>query len=65
MQKSQVRKRAVINAEKHKRVCCSNSKCKRLVKRGEECAFHFDHRDPATKFMYQGNTKGPSQFAYL
>ena len=64
-QKSQVRKRAVINAEKYKRGCCSNSKCKRLVKRGEERAFHFDHRDPATKFMYQGNTKGPSQFAYL
>ena len=60
-----LRKRAIINAEKHKRGYCSNPKCKRVLKKGEECAFHFDHRDPATKFMYNGKTKGPSKFANL
>ena len=60
-----LRKRAIMNAEKHKRGCCSNPKCKRVLKKGEERAFHFDHRDPITKFMYQGNTKGPSDFVDL
>ena len=58
-----LRKRAIINAEKHKRGCCL--KCKRVVKKGQECAFHFDHRDPKTKFKYEGKTKGPSQFVHL
>ncbi len=63
--KDRLRRRAMINAEKHKRGCCSNPKCKRVLKEGEECAFHFDHRDASTKFVYQGNTKGPSQFVDL
>ena len=58
-----LRKRAVINAEKYKRGCCL--RCDRVLKKGEECAFHFDHRDPNTTFMYQGNTKGPSAFVNL
>ena len=60
-----LRKRAIINAEKHKRGCCSNSKCKRVLKKGEESAFHFDHRDPKTKFMYNGKTISPSNFVDL
>ena len=64
-QKSKLRKRAIINAEKHKRGCCSNPKCKRVLKKGEECAFHFDHRDAITKFEYNGKTKGPSDFVGL
>ncbi len=60
-----LRKRRIINVEKHKRGCCSNFKCKRVLKKGEECAFHFDHRDASTKFMYNGKTKGPSAFANL
>ena len=62
-QKSKLRKRTVINAEKNKQGCCLL--CERVLKKGEECAFHFDHRDPKTKFMYQGNIKGPSQFVNL
>ena len=58
-----LRKRAVINKEKHKRGCCL--RCKRVLKKGEERGFDFDHRDPSTKFMYQGNTKGPSDFVGL
>ena len=58
-----LRKRAIINAEKYRRKCCLT--CGRIVQEGEECAFHFDHRDPATKFMYNGKTKGPSKFAKL
>ena len=60
-----LRKGSIINAEKHKRGCCSNSKCKRLVKRGEECGFDFDHRDPNTKFMYRGKTINPANFKEL
>ena len=60
-----LRKRAIINAEKHKRGCCSNPKCKRVVKKGEECAFDFDHRDPTTKFMYKGKGKSPGGFVNL
>ena len=62
-QKSMLRKRIIINAEKHKRECCLT--CKRIVKKGEECAFHFDHRDPNTKFKYQGKIKGPTAFVGL
>jgi hypothetical protein len=62
-QASVLRKRAIMYAEKHKRGCCL--KCKRVLKKGEERAFHFDHRDASTKFMYQGNTKGPSDFVGL
>ena len=51
-QKSRLRKRAIINAEKHKRGCCKL--CDRVVKEGEECGFDFDHRDPKTKFKYKG-----------
>tara|TARA_B100000902_G_scaffold296624_1_gene283635 strand:- start:33 stop:983 length:951 start_codon:yes stop_codon:yes gene_type:complete len=58
-----IRRRAVINKEKHKRGCCL--KCKRVLKEGEECAFDFDHRDPNTKFMYNGKAMGPSAFACL
>lgn len=58
-----LRKRVIINEEKHKRGCCFV--CKRPVKIGEECAFDFDHRDPLTKFKYKGKTKGPSQFVNL
>ncbi len=64
-QVSILRKRAVINAEKHKRGCCSNPKCNRVLKKGEECAFHFDHRDDSTKFMYRGKTMGPAEFVHL
>ena len=62
-QKSMLRKRIIINAEKHKRECCLT--CKRIVKKGEERAFDFDHRDPTTKFKYQGKTKGPTAFVEL
>ena len=58
-----LRKRTVINAEKHKRGCCF--RCERPVKEGEECAFDFDHRDPNTKFMHKGKTRGPSDFVQL
>ena len=58
-----MRKKAFINAEKHKRGCCFL--CKRVLKKGEECAFDFDHRDPNTKFMYNGKTKNPSAFKDL
>jgi hypothetical protein len=54
---------AVIRAEKHKRGCCKL--CKRVVKEGEECAFSFDHRDPTTKFMYNGKAVHPSRFPKL
>ena len=64
-QESKLRKRAIMNKEKHKRGCCSNPKCNRVLKEGEERAFHFDHRDASTKFMYQGNTMGPSAFVGL
>ena len=60
-----LRKRAIMNKEKHKRGCCSNTKCKRVLKKGEERAFHFDHRNPNTKFMYNGETMGPSDFVDL
>ncbi len=60
-----LRRRAIINAEKHKRKCCSNPKCKRVLKKGEECAFHFDHRDASTKFMYKGKARSPSAFVDL
>ena len=60
-----LRKRAIINAEKHKRGCCSNPKCKRHVKEGEECGFDFDHRDPTTKFIRNGKPIGPSAFVML
>ena len=58
-----LRRRAIINAEKHKRGCCL--RCERVLKKGEECAFHFDHRYAITKFMHKGNTKGPSDFVGL
>ncbi len=58
-----LRKREVINAEKYRRGCCL--RCKRVLKKGEERAFDFDHRDPSTKFMYRGKTKNPSGFVYL
>tara|TARA_B100000902_G_C27206025_1_gene861699 strand:- start:319 stop:1101 length:783 start_codon:yes stop_codon:yes gene_type:complete len=60
---NKLRKRAVINAEKHKRGCCFL--CKRVVKKGEERAFEFDHRDPNTKFKYNGKITNPSQFVHL
>ena len=60
-----LRKRGIINAEKHKRGCCSNPKCKRVLKKGEECAFDFDHRDDSTKFKYKGETIQPSSLVRL
>ena len=60
-----LRKRAIINAEKHNRGCCSNLKCKRVLKKGEECAFHFDHRDACTKFMYNSKSMNPGNFKDL
>ena len=63
--RSRLRKGTIINAEKHKRGCCSNSKCKRPVKEGEECGFDFDHRDPLTKFMYNGKPIDISGFVNL
>ena len=60
-----LRKRAIINAEKHKRGCCSNPKCKRVLKKGEERGFEFDHRDALTKFKYNGKPKSPSDFVEL
>jgi len=60
-----LRKRAVINKEKHKRGCCSNPKCKRPVKEGEECAFDLDHRNSNTKFEYKGKGKSPAAFVDL
>ena len=62
-QASLLRKRAIMYAEKHKRGCCL--KCKRVLKKGEERAFDFDHRDASTKFKYNGNTKNPSDFVDL
>ena len=62
-QPCKIRKRAIINTEKHKRGCCFL--CERVLKKGEERAFEFDHRDASTKFMYQGKTKGPSAFVDL
>ena len=58
-----LRKRKVINKEKHKRGCCKL--CKRVVKEGEECAFDFDHRDPTTKFIRNGKTVCPAEFVFL
>lgn len=58
-----LRRRAIINAEKHKRGCCLT--CKRIVKEGEECGFSFDHRDPTTKFKRNGKAINPSYFVYL
>ncbi len=58
-----LRKRAIINAEKYRRGCCL--KCKRVLNKGEECAFHFDHRDPKTKFEYRGKLLDPSNFVKL
>ena len=58
-----LRKRAVINVEKHNRGCCFL--CERVLKKGEECAFDFDHRDDSTKFMYNGKTSHPSNFVKL
>ena len=58
-----IRKRAVINAEKHKRGCCL--RCERLVKKGEECAFHFDHRDSTTKFIRNGKAVSPATLVYF
>ena len=60
---NRLRKRAIINAEKYKRGCCFL--CKRVLKKGEECAFDFDHRDPKTKFMYKGKLLGPTNFVRL
>ncbi len=62
-QASLLRKRAIMYAEKHKRGCCL--KCKRVLKKGQECAFDFDHRDPTTKFIRNGKTKGPGEFVHL
>tara|TARA_B100000902_G_scaffold101170_1_gene103521 strand:+ start:497 stop:1462 length:966 start_codon:yes stop_codon:yes gene_type:complete len=62
-QASILRKRKIINAEKHKRGCCL--KCERPVKEGEECGFDFDHRDPNTKFKYKGKRKNPTKFVDL
>ena len=58
-----LRKRAVINKEKHKRECCLL--CEQPVKEGEECGFDFDHRNSKTKFKYNGKTIGPSAFVGL
>ena len=58
-----LRKRAVINVEKHKRGCCKL--CKRPVKEGEESGFDFDHRDAITKFKYNDKPYGPSRFVAL
>jgi len=58
-----LRKRLIINAEKHKRGCCL--RCERVLKEGEECAFHFDHRDPTTKFIRNGKAINPSDFVDL
>ena len=56
-------KRAVINKEKHKRGSCL--RCRRLVIVGEECGFSFDHRDPTTKFIFNGKPVSPSKFVEL
>ena len=61
--KWRLRKRAIMYAEKHNRGCCL--RCKRVVKKGEECAFDFDHRDPTTKFTYNGKAVHPSDFRDL
>ena len=58
-----LRRRAIINVEKHKRGCCL--RCERVLKEGEECAFDFDHRDSKTKFEYEGKAKNPSAFVKL
>ena len=61
--KDRLRRRAVINKEKHKRGCCF--RCERPVKEGEECAFTFDHRDPTTKFVRNGKVICPGHFVKL
>ena len=55
-----LRKRAIINTEKHKRGCCL--RCDRVLKKGEECAFDFDHRNSKTKFKYNAKRKSPAAF---
>ena len=60
---SRLKRLAVIRAEKHKRGCCKL--CERVVKEGEECAFSFDHRDPTTKFIYNGKAVHPALFPKL
>lgn len=62
-QASILKKREIINKEKHKRGSCLT--CKRVVKKGEECAFIFDHRDPTTKFICNGKPIAPSAFVRL
>jgi len=62
-QASILRKRAIMNKEKHKRGCCKL--CNRVLKKGEECAFDFDHRDASTKFEYKGEAINPSAFKDL
>ena len=61
--KFRLRRRAIMNKEKHKRGCCL--RCERVLKKGEERAFHFDHRDDSTKFMYKGEAVSPSAFIRL
>ena len=58
-----LKKRTVINVEKHNRGCCLL--CNRVLKKGEECAFDFDHRDPNTKFKYKGKSFSPGEFVGL
>ena len=60
-----LRRRKVINAEKCRRGFCSNPKCNRILKKGEECGFTFDHRDPTTKFKRNGKFVHPSTFVHL
>jgi len=58
-----LRRRAIMNKEKYRRGCCL--RCDRVLKKGEECAFHFDHRDAITKFKYNGKAMNPSTFVDL
>ncbi len=58
-----LRKRATINAEKRKRGCCL--RCERVLKKGEERAFDFDHRDPTKKFIRDNKPIGPAYFVRL
>jgi len=48
-----LKRRAIINAEKHKRAECLV--CKRKVVQGHECAFDFDHRDEEKKVISISN----------
>jgi hypothetical protein len=51
-------KQQYVDARKHSVGCCQ--RCKRADVKGKEWAFHWDHRDPATKLIGRGTLAGGS-----